>query len=184
MPALRGKETGMARLVYAMNVSLDGYVDHDRFNPDPALFAHWTDVVRGLTGSICGRRIYDLMRYWDEDRPEWSPAEHAFAAAWRAHPKWVASRTLSAVGPDATLLRDDVGARVRALKAELSGEVAVSGTRLAAGLVDLIDEYRLYVHPEVLGQGTPFFAEARAPLRLVAADRIGDKALRLTCIPA
>jgi hypothetical protein len=64
----------MAKLVFGMNQSLDGYVDHQEFGPpSPALFRHFIDQVRGLTGSLYGRRLYEVMRYWDEDRPEWSP---------------------------------------------------------------------------------------------------------------
>ncbi len=185
MPAhAERRESGMATLVYAMNVSLDGYVDHDRFAPDPVLFRHWIDVVRDLSGSVYGRHVYGLMRYWDEDRPEWGPDEHAFAAAWRAHPKWVASRSLTSVGANATLLSGDVAQQVRALKADLPGELAVAGPQLAHALSDLVDEYRLYIHPVVLGQGTPFFAGARPPLRLASSDRIGEGAIRLTCVPA
>jgi dihydrofolate reductase len=174
----------MARLVFAMNVSLDGYVDHDRFAPDPVLFRHWIHVVRGLAGSLYGRRTYELMRYWDEDRPEWGADEHAFAAAWRAMPKWVASRTLDSVGPNATL-SDDAGAAARELRERVDGEVAVAGPRLAGGLgaLGLVDEYRLYVHPVVLGQGRPFFVEARPRLRFTGSERIGTEAIRLTCVP-
>jgi dihydrofolate reductase len=176
----------MAKFVFAMNLSLDGYVDHEDFAPDPALFRHWTDQVRGLTGSVYGRRIYEVMRYWDEDRPEWTPDERDFATAWRRQPKWVLSRSLASVGPNATLVPDDVEAVLRGLKAQLSGEVAVSGPELAQGLTDLglVDEYRLYFHPVVLGRGKPFFARARPRLRLVASDRIGAEAIRLTYVPA
>ncbi|CAM3346853.1 hypothetical protein SAMN04488021_14216 [Paracoccus aminovorans] len=89
----------MATFVFGMNLSLDGYVDHDAFAPDPVLFQHWTRQVRGLAGSLYGRRIYEIMRYWDEDRPEWSPAERDFAEAWRRQPKWVVSRSLASVDP-------------------------------------------------------------------------------------
>ena len=174
----------MARLVFGMNVSLDLYVDHLAFAPDPALFRHWTEQVSGLAGSVYGRRIYELMRYWDDDRPEWDAAEHAFAAAWRRQPKWVASRTLTSVGPNVTLIEGDVTAAVADLKARLDGEIAVSGPDLAASLTALIDEYRLYLHPVVLGGGTPFFARPRPPLRLAGAERIGDEVIRLTYVPA
>jgi hypothetical protein len=73
----------MAKLVFGMNQSLDGYVDHDKFAPDPVLFRHFVEQTRDLTGSVYGRRIYHVMRYWDEDRPEWDAAERGFAAAWR-----------------------------------------------------------------------------------------------------
>jgi dihydrofolate reductase len=126
------------------------------------------------------------MRYWDEDRPEWSAEERAFAAAWRGHPKWVVSRSLKSVGPNGTLVADDVEGALRGLKARLAGEVEVAGPDLARTLTNLglIDEYRLYFRPFVLGAGKPFFAGARPPLRLVGSDRIGEDAVRLTYVPA
>jgi dihydrofolate reductase len=176
----------MAKLVFGMNQSLDGYVDHTAFAPDPALFRHFIEQVRDLAGSVYGRRLYEVMRYWDEDDPEWSAEERAFAEAWRGQRKWVVSRSLKSVGPNATLVADDVEAVIRGLKAELVGEIDVGGPDLARSLTDLglIDEYRLYLHPVVLGGGTPFFAGPRPPLRLVASDRIGPDAIRLTYVPA
>ncbi|MGE0006915.1 MAG: dihydrofolate reductase family protein [Parvibaculaceae bacterium] len=176
----------MAKLVFGMNLSLDGYVDHEKFAPDPALFRHWIEHVRGLTGSVYGRRMYEIMRYWDDDLPEWSAERHEFAAAWRRQPKWVASSTLESVGPNATLIEGDVATVIRDLKARLAGEIAVSGPDLARSLTDLglIDEYRLYLHPVVLGHGKPFFAGPRPPLRLVASDLIGERVIRLTYVPA
>jgi dihydrofolate reductase len=176
----------MAKFVFGMNVSLDGYVDHDRFAPEPVLFRHWIERVRGVTGSLYGRRMYEVMRYWDDDHPEWTPEEREFAAAWRKQPKWVVSRSLTSVGPNATLVSEDIPATVKAFRAELGGEIDVSGPELAQSLgeLGLVDEYRLYVHPVVLGRGKPFFAAPRPPLRLVASDRIGEGAIRLTYVPA
>jgi dihydrofolate reductase len=176
----------MATFVNSMNLSLDGYVDHEAFAPDAELFRHWIDATRSLTGSVYGRRIYGLMRYWDEDQPGWSEDEHAFADAWRAQPKWVVSRTLDAVGPNATLVSDDIEATIRRLKADLGGEVDVAGTLLAHSLgeMGLIDEYRLYYHPVVLGRGTPFFAGPRPRLRLIATDHFSGDVVRLTYAPA
>ena len=176
----------MAKLVFGMNQSLDGYVDHLELRTGPALFRHWIEHVRDLTGSVYGRRMYDVMRFWDEDRPEWGPEQHAFATAWRRQPKWVVSRTLKSVGPNATLVSHDIEAVIRDLKARLVGEITVSGPDLAQSLTDfgLIDEYRLYFHPFVLGRGKPFFAGPRPPLRLVASDPIGEDAIRLTYVPA
>ena len=174
----------MAKFVFGMNLSLDGYVDHLEMQPDAALFRHWIEQVRGLAGSIYGRRVYELMRYWDEDRPEWSADEREFADVWRRQPKWVVSRTLSTVGPNATLISQDVETALRDLKARLGGEIAVSGPQLAHSVAGLIDEYRLYLLPCVLGRGKPFFAGKRPPLRLLSTDRIGDDAIRLTYIPA
>lgn len=175
----------MAKLVFGMNQSLDGYVDHLEMKPCPVLFRHWIEHVRDLSGSVYGRRMYDTMRYWDEDRPEWSAEQHEFAAAWRRQPKWVVSRTLKSVGPNATLVEGDVEVVIRDLKARLDGEIAVSGPDLARCLTDLglIDEYRLYFHPVVLGRGKPFFAGPRPQLRLVSTDRIGEDVIRLTYVP-
>src|SRR5579871_4922488 len=112
----------MAKLFFGLNQSLDGYVDHDHkeFAPRPALFRHFIEQVRGLTGSVYGRRMYEVMRVWDEDLPEWGAEERAFAAAWRGQPKWVASRSLSSVGPNSTLVTGDIAAVVRGLKTELT----------------------------------------------------------------
>ena len=85
----------MAKLVFGMNQSLDGYVDHQEF---PPLFRHFIEQVSALTGSVYGRRLYEVMRYWDRDHPEWSAEEAASAAAWRRQPKWVVSRSLKSVG--------------------------------------------------------------------------------------
>jgi dihydrofolate reductase len=176
----------LAKVVFGMNQALDGYVDHTEMEVGPALFRHWTEHVRDLAGSVYGRRMYEIMRYWDEDDPTWDAARRDFAAAWRRQPKWVASRSLKAVGPNATLVDDDLEAVVRGLKAQLAGEIAVSGPDLAQSLTDLglIDEYRLYLHPVVLGRGRPFFAGPRPPLRLVASERVGEEVIRLTYGPA
>ncbi|MCC6491526.1 MAG: dihydrofolate reductase family protein [Pirellulales bacterium] len=176
----------MAKFVFGMNQSLDGYVDHLEMRTGPALFRHWLEHVRDLTGSVYGRRVYELMRYWDDDRSEWSADQQEFAAAWRRQPKWVVSRTLTSVGPNAALVSDDVEAVMRDLKSQLAGEVAVSGPNLAQFLTNLglIDEYRLYFHPVVLGRGKPYFAGPRPPLRLVSADAVGEDTIRLTYVPA
>jgi dihydrofolate reductase len=179
----------MARLVYGLNQSLDGYVDHLKIGPpDPALSRHFLELVRGLAGSVYGRRMYEVMRYWDEDSPEWDAEDHGFAAAWRRQPKWVVSRSLQSVGPNATLVKadDDIATVIRGLKAQLAGEIEVAGPDLAGSLTNLglIDEYRLYLHPVVLGRGKPFFSGPRPPLRLVASDRIGEDVVRLTYVPA
>ena len=175
----------MAKLVFGLNQSLDGYVDHQEFAPGPSLFRHFIEQVRGLTGLVYGRRMYEVMRYWDEDLPDWDAHERDFAAAWRSQPKWVVSRSLKSVGPNATLVADDVEAVIRKLKAEYAGEIEVAGPDLARSLTDLglIDEYQMYLHPVVLGRGKPFFAGPRPPLRLVASDLIGEDAVRLTYIP-
>lgn len=176
----------MAKLVYALNQSLDGYVDHTSFGPSLALFRHFIGQTRDLTGMVYGRRMYEVMRYWDEDQPGWEAHEHEYAAVWRSRPKWVVSRSLQAVGPNATLVADDVIAVISRLKAELAGELAVAGPDLAQRLTEagLIDEYRIYLHPVVIGHGKPFFAGPRPPLHLAASDRIAEDVIRLTYVPA
>jgi dihydrofolate reductase len=176
----------VAKLVFRMNLSLDGYVDHTDMPAGPAIFRHWTEQVRDVTGAVYGRGMFEVMRYWDEDRPEWTAEQHTFAAAWRRQAKWVVSHSLTSVGPDATLVSDDLEAVVRGLKARLAGEISVSGPALAGSLTDLglIDAYQLYFHPAVLGHGKPFFAGPRPRLRFVASDTIGDDVVRLTYGPA
>jgi len=176
----------MAKLVYALNQSLDGYVDHLAFKPDAALSRHFMEVMRDLTGSVYGRRMYEVMRYWDEDLADWDAEDHDFAAMWRSKPKWVVSRSLKSVGPNATLVEGDIEAVIRGLKEQQVGEIDVAGPDLAGSLTNLglIDEYRLYLHPVVLGRGKPFFIGPRPPLRLVASDRITEEVIRLTYVPA
>jgi len=181
----------MARLVFGMMQSLDGYVAGPPGGPElpapgPALHRHFNDHVRGLAGCLYGRRLYEMMRYWDEERPEWDAIARDYAEAWRARPKWVVSGSLTSVGPNATLISQDVEAFVRRLKAEVDGDIDVAGPELAASLTELglIDEYHLYLRPFVLGGGKPYFAGARPPLRLVASDLVPEDAVRLAFVPA
>jgi dihydrofolate reductase len=169
-----------------MNQSLDGYVDHLAFGPSPTLFRHFIGEAQQQAGSLYGRKVYEIMRYWDEDHPEWGADERAFAAAWRAQPKWVVSRSLKTVGANATLVEGDLEAAMRALKAEREGEIEVAGPNVAHSLTELglIDEYRIYLHPVVLGRGKPYFAGPRPPLRLVGNDRIAEDVIRLSYVPA
>jgi dihydrofolate reductase len=176
----------MAKLVFGLNQSLDGYVEHTNFSPNVALFRHFIERVRGLAGIVYGRRMYEVMRYWDEDQSDWDTAQREFAAAWRSQPKWVVSRTLKSAGPNATLIGDDLEAAIRGLKVQLAGEIDVGGPDLARSLtdLDLIDEYRLYLHPVVAGHGKPFFASSRPPLQFVSSERIAGDVVRLTYVPA
>ena len=181
-----GRGTRMARLVFGMNQSLDGYVDHMACAPGPALFRHFVEEAEAQAGSVYGRQMYEVMRYWDDEHEEWGADERAFAAAWRRQPKWVVSRTLTSVGPNATLIAGDLENAIRALKAERDGEIEVAGPSLAHSLttLGLIDEYRIYLHPVVVGRGKPYFAGPRPPLRLVSHDRMSGDVIRLTYVPA
>ena len=182
----------MAKLHFGMMQSLDGYVDDLAGTlvmppPGAVLFRTFVDHVSALGGIIYGRRMYEVMRYWDDDQAKeqnWDAAERDFAAAWRAAPKWVASRTLKTVGPNATLIEGDVVAAVRKLKAEIDGDIEVAGPEIAGVLAaaNLIDEYRMFYRGFVLGQGKPFFAAARPPLRITATAMVED-AVMVTCVP-
>lgn len=182
----------MAKFVFEMNVSLDGYTDHEALGPpDAVLFKYFIELTRNTAGAIYGRGLYEVMRYWDGDT--WSQNDpavgddlRAFAEAWRAMPKWVVSRSLKSVGPNATLIDGDFETEMRKLKTDLDGEIEVGGPKLAASLtaLGLIDEYRLMLHPVVLGRGRPFFVGPTPRLKLVASDRIGEHAIRLKYSPA
>lgn len=176
----------MAKLVFGMNQSLDGYVDHTEFAPDATLFRHFIEEAEAQVGCVYGRRTYQIMQYWDDDQPDWDADERAFAAAWRNQQKLVISHSLRSVGPNARLVAGNLQAAIAELKAEIDGEVEVAGPELARSLTDLalIDEYRIYLHPVVLGRGKPYFAGPRPPLRLVSNDRIGGDVVRLCYVPA
>ena len=175
----------MARLVFGMNQSLDGYVDHMAFAPGPTLFRHFIEEAERQTGSVYGRQMYEVMRYWDDDHPEWKADERAFATAWRRQPKWVVSRSLKSVGSNATLVGNALAGAIRTLKAERDGEIEVAGPTLAQSLTELglIDEYRIYLHPVVLGHGKPYFAGPRPRLRLISHDRMDGDVIRLVYVP-
>ena len=132
----------MAKLVFGMMQSIDGYVAGAEGAPglpmpDEGLHRHFNDHMREVAGSLYGRRMYELMRYWDEDQPGQDEVGRDFAAAWRAKPKWVVSRTLQSVGPNATLVKEDLEEFVRALKAEHEGEIDVAGPELVGSLAEL-----------------------------------------------
>lgn len=175
----------MAKFVFGMNVSLDGYVDHEAFGPSAALFRIFVEEAQRQAGSVYGRRVYELMRYWDDEHAEWGEAEREFALAWRKQPKWVVSNTLDSVGQNATLVRGELERTLRAVKAERDGEIEVAGPELARSLTELglIDEYRIYLHPVALGAGKPYFAGPRPPLRLAGHERVDENVLRLTYVP-
>lgn len=183
----------MGQLILAMNVSLDGYVDDvdgTLVMPPPSaeVFQWWIDTVRGHAATIYGRRMYEIMRYWDEDQADWDDARRAFAEAWRQLPKWVVSRTLKTVGPNATLIPgdSDVEAQVRQIKARIDGTISVSGPEIAGLMtkLGLVDRYEMVLHPYVLGRGKPFFHDARPPLRLVSSNRLDDQTMHLVYEPA
>ncbi|MEI9410430.1 dihydrofolate reductase family protein [Mesorhizobium salmacidum] len=156
----------MARIIYSMLTSLDGYIarsDEDIGLPVPEaeLHQHFNDMMRQASAVLAGRRMYETMRFWDSPERETGTdeVERDFAQAWRETPKIVFSTTLQQVGFNARLVDDDAENTVRSLKAQADGLVILGGADLAASLTraGLIDEYRLYMHPVVLGGGKPYF---------------------------
>jgi dihydrofolate reductase len=164
----------LGKIIYSMLTSLDGYIaaaDGSLVLPVPETELHWYFNAQITRASLVlhGRRMYEVMRAWDTegDKPGASEVTVDFARAWKLTPKIVFSTTLDEVGPNARLVKGDVETVVKAVKADVDGEIMVAGPGLAASLarMGLIDEYQMFVQPVVLGGGTPFF-EAGLALRL------------------
>ena len=166
----------MGSLIYSLNVSLDGYVetpDHslDWTRVDDELHAWFNEQTRQRDASLYGRRLYELMSaYWPtaESDAQATATMREYAGIWRSVPKIVFSRTLDSVAGNSRLVSGDVGARLAEIRQEFSGDLEVGGPTLAAAFVarGLVDEYRLVVHPVVLGAGTPFFPAGQQPFDL------------------
>jgi dihydrofolate reductase len=162
-------------IVYAFAVSADGYIARAEGGdiglpvPEEALHRHFNEGQKRTALNLYGRNMYEIMRYWDAPPADSQPYELEYGDAWRATPKIVFSATLPSVGPNARLVKEraDVERTVRELKAESDGDIEVNGAKLAASLIrlGLVDEFRLYVMPVVLGGGKPYF-EAGLQLEL------------------
>ena len=168
----------MRKLIYSMTVSLDGFIagrdgEIDWSAPDEELHRFHNRQTRELGAHLCGRRLYQTMLYWETAEENPSAAEHLveFACIWKALPKIVISRTLEKIEGNARLVRDNVADEVAKLKEQPGKDLAVGGAGLAATCMKLglIDEYRLFVSPVVLGGGTPYFPalDERINLELV-----------------
>ena len=175
----------MRRLIYSMSVSLDGFIagpdgDIGWGAPDDELHRFHNDRVRELGAHLLGRRLYEVMRYWDtaEDLAAGSP-ELEFAGLWEDLPKIVFSKTLDKVEGNATLATGDLAEEVARLKEQPGKDLAVGGAGLAASLIGagLVDEFQLFVSPVVLGGGTPFFPplQKRIDLELVETRTFGSR---------
>ena len=166
----------MGRLIYELNVSLDGFVetpDHglEWAIVDEELHTWFNDQARQLDASIYGRRMYELMAgYWPDVPNDPTTPQYMleFARIWAGTPKIVFSSTLESVAHNSRLVRGDVGEELALLRTEFSGDLDVGGPTLAASFIrrGLVDEYRLIVHPVVIGGGTPLFPPLETPLRL------------------
>ncbi|MGW2045331.1 dihydrofolate reductase family protein [Streptomyces sp. NPDC001858] len=163
----------MGKIVLMMSMSLDGYIEgpgHDIswHRVDDEVHSYVNDRIRDLGAMLLGRTTYDLMAdFWPTaDADPAAPAAVAdFAAIWREKPKFVYSRTLDHVDGNTTIVRDVVPAQVHALKEQIGGDLGLGGAELAAAFLrqDLVDELRVYVHPVLVGAGTPLFARMADP---------------------
>ena len=170
----------MGRVVYSLNVSLDGYVETPEHslewaNVDEELHRWFNAAAERSEVFVYGRRMYELMAaYWPygEDDPEATPAMVEFSQIWKPKPKVVLSATLDAVDWNSRLVREDAAAEVARLRAATDGDIGVCGATLAGSLIraGLVDEFRMAVHPVVIGQGTPFFPALDRHLALQLRD--------------
>jgi len=166
----------MGRLIYLMNVSLDGFVeapDHGLDWPivDDELHTWFNENMRAVDASLYGRRLYELMAAsWpdSESDPNATPAMREFGAIWRDTPRFVFSSSLESADWGRIVRGDDVGAELARIRQEYDGDLEVGGPTLAAAFIrrGLVDEYRLVVHPVILGAGTPYFPPLASPIRL------------------
>ena len=180
----------MRNLTYSMTVSLDGFIadpdgEIDWSAPDEELHRFHNQQTREIGAHLCGRRLYEVMLYWETAEENPSAPDYAleFARIWKAIPKIVFSKTLEKVEGNARLVRDDVAGEVARLKGQPGKDLSVGGAGLASTLMKqgLIDEYRLFVSPVVLGGGTPYFPplEERIDLDLIETQTFGSRVVYL-----
>jgi dihydrofolate reductase len=180
----------MRKLIYSTGVSLDGFIagphgEIDWSAPDEELHRFHNQQTRELGAHLCGRRLYEVMVYWEtaDENPSAPKHELEFARIWKRLPKIVFSKTLEKVEGNARLVRGGVVEEVARLKEQPGKDLAVGGAGLASTLIELglVDEYRLFVSPVVLGAGTPYFpaVEARINLELVETQTFGSRVVYL-----
>ncbi len=181
----------MRKLIYGMGVSLDGYIADgagaiDWSAPDEELHRFHNEQARETGVNVYGRRLWETMRPWGDEGFPTGEAEREWAELWKATPKLVFSTTLESVEGNATLHREGAREQVERLKREPGKDIVVGGAGLAATVVDLIDEFRLYVNPVLLGAGTPFFPRLaeRIPLELAETRTFGSRVVYLRYVSA
>ena len=186
----------MGRLIYSLNVSVDGYVeapDHglEWTTVDDELHAWFNDRFREVAASIYGRGLYETMAaYWPHaaDDPDATPVELEFGRIWNATPRYVFSSSLAEVEWNSRLVRDNVVEGFARVRAEVDGDIEIGGATIAASFMqhDLIDVYQLIVHPVAIGAGTPYFPNGAPPraLRLTDSHRFGSGVVLLEYVPA
>lgn len=180
----------MRELIYAMGVSLDGFIAGpggaiDWSAPDEELHRFHNQQTREAGAQLYGRRLYEVMQYWQgaDENPSLTAHEREFARIWKDKPKIVFSKTLEKVEGNARLVADDAAGEVARLKAQPGDHLAVGGAGLAGTLtrLGLIDEYRLFVGPVVIGGGTPYFPalDERINLELIETRTFGSRVVYL-----
>jgi dihydrofolate reductase len=179
----------MRKLIYSMTVSLDGYIAGpdgaiDWSVPDEELFRFHHHQVQELGVHLCGRRLYETMVYWETaDESPLAAEQVKFAQTWKALPKVVFSTTLESVVGNTRLARDGVGEEVSRLKEQSEKDIAVGGAGLARACMKLglIDEWRLFVSPVLLGGGTPYLPplEKWIDLELIETRTFGSRVVYL-----
>ena len=170
----------MGKLIYTLNMSLDGFIetkDHslDWSTSDDELLSWFTDRFRGISASLYGRRLYEVMSaYWptSQDDPAGNETTREFGRLWSSTPKIVFSSTLTSVDWNSRLVRGDVGEQLERLREEFDGDFEVAGPNLAGQFIrrGLVDRYELLVHPVILGGGTPYLPPLDARIRLRLTD--------------
>ncbi|MBV9837703.1 MAG: dihydrofolate reductase family protein [Solirubrobacterales bacterium] len=179
----------MRSVIYSMGVSLDGYIVGPNGRsigpePDQELLRFLTDQEREIAACVLGRRLYETMLYWETAEQDRSldEADLEWAAVWNPLPKVVFSATLSAVEGNARLATGSLVEEIERLRAEpADGDIGIGGAALAneAARLDLIDEYRPWVHPVLVGGGIPFYpqSERRVDLELLESRSFGSQAV-------
>jgi dihydrofolate reductase len=166
----------LGKLIYLLNTSLDGYVETvdkglEWSTITEEIHSWFNEELRSVDASIYGRGLYETMSaYWPtaEKDPSATPAMLEFARIWNAKPKIVFSTTLSEVRWNSELVRGDVGDELQKIRTRYSGDIEVGGATLARSFIErgLVDEFRMVVHPVVLGGGTPYFPRLEQPIGL------------------
>jgi dihydrofolate reductase len=179
LPDRRSNLSLVGKLIYSMNVSLDGFIEgpdgkFDWSVPDEELHRFHNERVGRLSAHLLGRRLYETMVFWEtaEQDPAISDYAAEFARIWRRLPKVVFSSTLTEVEGNTRLATGSVEEEVNRLTSESEGDIAVGGPGLAAACaeLDLIDEYEPFVLPIIVGGGRPFLPTLAAPLELALAE--------------
>jgi dihydrofolate reductase len=186
----------VGKLIYLLNVSLDGFIETRNHSldwsiVDDEIHGWFNDQMRSLDATLYGRRIYELMAaHWPNalDDPAVTGVEHEFATIWNPLPKVVFSSSLESVEHNSRLVSGDAGDVLAEVRREFSGDIGVAGPNLAGQFVraGLVDEFRLVVHPVVLGAGTPYWPQLDQPLRLRMIDtkRFATGAVFVSYAPA